>query len=71
MDREAVAPVKMKCQPGGMSFMPWKRGEVVKERRSMPQRVLVGRPRRRMAGVVIFSTCRGPDMMGHFALGDF
>lgn len=32
--------------------MPWKRGEVVKVRRSIPQKIAGGRFRRRMVGVV-------------------
>ena len=53
MERELDAPVNIKCQPGGMSFIPWNRAEVVKERRSMPQSVPGGRSRSRMAGLVV------------------
>jgi len=44
---EALVEVKMKCRPGGRCLMPWKRGVVVKDRRSMPARARSGRERRR------------------------
>lgn len=47
MEREVVSLVKRKCQPGGMSLTPRKRGEVVNESRSIPQRIPIGRFRRR------------------------
>ena len=51
IEREDVSDVNMKWKPGGRSFMPWKLGEVVKERRLMPQRIEEGRERRRIVGV--------------------
>lgn len=41
----------MKWNPGGRSLIPRKRGEVVNERRSMPQRREAGRERSRIAEV--------------------
>ena len=53
MDRDIVSLVKTKCQPAGTSLMPRNWAVVVKERRSMPQRIPGGRSRRKteaMAG---------------------
>jgi len=51
MEREVVSLVKMKCQPGGISLMPWKRAEVVNESKSIPQSMPAGRSRRSAAAV--------------------
>ena len=47
MDRDDVSLVKTKCQPAGTSLMPRNWAVVVKERRSMPQRIPGGRSRRK------------------------
>ena len=51
MERDVDSLVKRKCQPVGTSLMPRNWAVVVKERRSMPQRIPAGRSRRRMVGV--------------------
>ena len=43
MEWDAVSLVKTKCHPVGTSFMPWNWAVVVKESRSMPQRIPGGR----------------------------
>ena len=50
-ERDADAPAKTKCGPGGRDLMPVKRGVEVKVRRSMPTREFWGREGRRMVGV--------------------
>ena len=49
-ESEDVDEVNRKCKPGGRDFMPWKRGEVVNESRSMPHRQEDGRERSNMVG---------------------
>lgn len=53
MERDVVSEVKMKWYPAGIDLMPWNWGVVVKERRSMEQRIEEGRERRRAVGVEI------------------
>lgn len=66
-EREAEGEVKRKWRPGGRFLMPWKVGDAVKVRRSMPQRMEGGRFRRRMVEV------GGVDMagMGSWGMGRF
>lgn len=53
MERDVVSEVKMKWYPAGIDLMPWNWGVVVKERRSMEQRIEEGRERRRAVGVEV------------------
>ena len=56
--------MKIKCQPGGISLIPWKAAVVVKDRRSMPHRLDGERSSRSAVGV----QARGEDMAGLMAL---
>lgn len=54
-ERDVVSLVKTKCHPRGKSLKPRNWAVVVKERRSIPQRIPGGSPRRRTAAVKVVS----------------
>ena len=51
MEREASVPLYTKWMPRETSLMPWKFGDVLNERRSMPRKVLGGKFRKRSVDV--------------------
>lgn len=52
IEREVVGLVKMKCQPGGIPVMPWKRGDEVNVKRSIPTKSCFGRERSSIVAVI-------------------